>query len=341
MRLRRTKPAPYKAKRGDLYPRDARDALGVDEHQPFTSPEIRKAIVITVLSEEAFRDPGSVNGRELHVVTETARLMGCRIVPLPPQDFVSGSPDDALTYLPSFDPPIAGVWVGYIPPLDWYSGIYNAAEAKGVQLVNSPAQHQLAMEFDRAFPLLGDLTPESRAASSVDECLAAGRQLGFPLFVRGAIKSNKERGWSACVAQDETELGAIASTLLEREQRSRGKVIVRRLVKLNRIAEDPQGFPLGREYRVFVHRQTILAVGFYWEEYEEPGKLTVAEAAAIRRLAIEANRRLGVPFVAIDIAQLENGDWTVIETNEAQFAGLSQVPVLELWSKIKDIQIAE
>ena len=297
--------------------------------------------MIVVLSEESFRDPTSLNGRELHLVAETARLMGCRVVPLPPPEFVSGSADDALTYLPSFYPSVVGIWVGYIPPLDWYASVYDVARAKGVHLINSPAQHQVAMEFDRAFPLLGDLTPESRAVTSIDACLATGRQLGFPLFVRGAIKSNKEMGWSACVARDETELAEIARALLERERRSRGTVITRRLVKLRRIAEDPRGFPLGREYRVFVHRQSILACGFYWEEYNDTARLTAAEARSINQLALEASRRLGVPFIATDIAQLENGEWTVIETNEAQFAGLSRVPVLELWSKLKDIEIVE
>jgi hypothetical protein len=295
--------------------------------------------VIVVLSEESFRDPTSVNGRELRIITETARLLGCRVVPLPPKDFVAGSPDNALAYLPSFGPAIPGVWAGYIPPLDWYTAIYNAARAKGVQLLNSPTQHQIAMEFDLAFPLLGDLTPESRTATSLDECLAVGHQIGFPLFVRGAVKSNKEQGWRACVAQNDAELTGIASALLGRAQRSRGKLVVRRLAKLRRIAEDPQGFPLGREYRVFVYQQAVLAHGFYWEEYEEPEKLSPSEARALEQLAIEASRRLQVPFVAVDIAQLESGQWTVIETNEAQFAGLSRIPILELWSKIKDIQI--
>jgi hypothetical protein len=38
----------------------------------------------------------------------------------------------------------------------------------------------------------------------------------------------------------------------------------------------------------------------------------------------------------VDIGQLETGDWIVIEVGDAQFCGLSHVPVLELWSKIKD-----
>jgi hypothetical protein len=64
----------------------------------------------------------------------------------------------------------------------------------------------------------------------------------------------------------------------------------------------PGGFPLSREYRVFLYGQDILAYSYYWDEY-------------------------------LDM-------WIIIEVADAQFAGLSQVNVLELWSKIKDITIS-
>ncbi|MHC0064411.1 ATP-grasp domain-containing protein [Nostoc sp. UIC 10890] len=54
-------------------------------------------------------------------------------------------------------------------------------------------------------------------------------------------------------------------------------------------------------------------------------------------MAILASERLGVPYIAIDIGQLESGEWIVIETADAQFAGLSHIPALELWNKLKDI----
>lgn len=54
-------------------------------------------------------------------------------------------------------------------------------------------------------------------------------------------------------------------------------------------------------------------------------------------MAVLASERLGVPYVAIDIGQLESGEWIVIETADAQFAGICQIPALELWNKLKDI----
>jgi hypothetical protein len=293
--------------------------------------------LLVVLSEDSFHDATSINGRELHAVTETARLFGCRVVALPPQDFVAHDAEVALAYLPPFEPPVAAVWTGYIPSSSWYTAVFEAARAKGVRLVNSPAQHRTAMEFDRFYPLLEGLTPESRVITAIDQCAGVAGELSFPLFVKGAVKSNKEQGWNACVACNEAELAAIAKALFERDSRSRGKVIIRRLVDLRHVARDPQGFPLGREYRVFVYGDQVLTCGFYWDEFPDTQELTPTERAAITRLAIEGNRRLQVTFTAVDVAQLTSGEWIIIEVNDAQFAGLSQAPVLELWSKLAEL----
>jgi hypothetical protein len=43
----------------------------------------------------------------------------------------------------------------------------------------------------------------------------------------------------------------------------------------------------------------------------------------------------------VDIGQLENGTWMVIEVSDGQFAGLSHITSLELWGKLKDISIAD
>jgi ATP-grasp domain, R2K clade family 3 len=96
---------------------------------------------------------------------------------------------------------------------------------------------------------------------------------------------------------------------------------------------------IGREYRVFVHRAEVLAYGFYWDEYRDPTPLTAAEEAAVVALSIEAARRVGTPFIAVDIGQLENGDWIVIEVSDGHFAALSHVAVLELWSRLKDLSV--
>ena len=223
--------------------------------------------------------------------------------------------------------------------MERYRAIYQAAAAKGARLVNTPAQYQTAMEFDKFYPLLGDLTPESLVLSSVDLLATVEEQLGFPVFVKGAVKSNKDQGWAACVAQNSTELAAIAPSLLARERRSRGKIIARRLVRFRNIATDAQSFPIGREYRVFVHRDEVLVYGFYWgriprQRPAHAGRRCGDPCALDRGGA----RGIGTPFIAADIGQLEDGRWIVIEVSDGQFAGLSHVKVMELWSKLAGIR---
>jgi len=297
--------------------------------------------MLVVLSEASFTDRSSINGRELNAITDAARLFGCRVYPLPPNFDICDTAENAFAYIPTFDTLQLGIWVGYIPTPERYTAIYEAALTRNIRLVNTLDQYQTAMEFDRFYPLLGDLTPKSRIITAPDQVATAASELGFPLFVKGAVKSNKEQGWRACVAETMPELISIADDLFVREQRSRGRVILRTLARLRTIATDYQAFPLGREYRVFVYQNCVLAYGFYWDEYADSIKLSSGEQQAIQTLAVEAARRVGTPFIAVDIGQLESGDWIVIEVGDGQFSGLSQVPVFELWSQLKDLSYAE
>jgi len=293
--------------------------------------------MVVVLSEASFTDRSSINERELTAITDAAHLFGCRVYPLPPNFDLCETAENAFAYVPTFDALQLGIWVGYIPTPERYTAIYQAALTRNIRLVNTPNQYQTAMEFDRFYPRLGDLTPKSRIVTAPGQLATAASELGFPLFVKGTVKSNKEQGWNACVAQNMPELMAITDRLFAQEHRSRGRVILRTLVRLRTIATDYQAFPLGREYRVFVYEKRVLACGFYWDEYADNIKLTAAEEQVIQTLALEAASRVGTPFIAVDIGQLESGEWIVIEVGDGQFSGLSQVSVLELWGQLKDL----
>ncbi|WP_298252837.1 ATP-grasp domain-containing protein [Bradyrhizobium sp.] len=295
--------------------------------------------MILVLSEDSFVDPNTINGRELRSIIDVVRMLGCRIYPIPLDFEECGTAENALAYLPEFGAPIVGVWAGYIPSVERYTAIFDAAAAKGVRLINTPAQHRTAMEFDQFYPLLDELTPKSVIVNDLDGLQEIEQDLEFPMFVRGAVKSNKDQGWAACVAHDHAELRGIADRLLTRDRRSRGKVVARRLVKFRAIATDSQSFPIGREYRAFIYGDTVLAFGFYWDEYVDSSPLSAAEEQILRALVIEAARRVGTPFLAVDVGQLETGEWIVIEVSDGQFAGLSHIEILDLWSKLANITI--
>ena len=264
---------------------------------------------------------------------EAARIAGAQTFTIPPDFSHCENAENALWHLPRFPQETPAIWLGYIPDVARYRAIYDAARAKNIRLINSPDEHIRAQEFDLAYPFLQGLTPQSLIMRTPADCVRAAREIGFPMFLKGAVQSRKAHGWRACVANNEAELNELAAHLWSLENRSRGRVIARELVKL-RHTRSHGDFPLGREYRAFVLGNEILSVGYYWPGTDPFSALDLNENAAVNALALKAAERLNVPYLAVDIGQLESGDWTIIEVGDAQFAGLSCNSPLKLWSRL-------
>ncbi len=78
--------------------------------------------------------------------------------------------------------------------------------------------------------------------------------------------------------------------LLELDNRSRGRVVVRKLVNLRHSRTSAEGFPFGREYRVFLFATEVLGYGYYWEGDDPLKVLTAGEERTVLKLAVEAAR---------------------------------------------------
>jgi hypothetical protein len=292
---------------------------------------------VIVLSESSAQLTPSPSAQDLKKMTEAASLSGCRVYYIP-QDFSQcETAENALAHIPNQDAPTPAVWIGYIPSPERYASIHDAARAKNIVLLNDLDQHLTAQEFDRAYALLHGLTPRSVVLTDSGQCANAIEILGLPLFVKGAVQSRKALGWSACVAQTPEELNDLCSRLLSLENRSRGRVLIRELVKLRHARVSGTGLPFGREYRVFLYRAEALGFGYYWNGDDPLKPLTRSEQNEVLALAREAARRVGTPYLAVDIGQIEDGRWIVIETGDPQFSGVSQIPILALWSALSQI----
>lgn len=291
-----------------------------------------------VFSESSPQLPPSASAADLRKATEAAQLTGCRVYHIPPDFSRCETAENALADVALQEQETPAIWIGYIPPPSRYEAIYEAALEKRVRLLNTLEQHLDAQELDRSYPRLAGVTPVSVTITSEDQCAEAVQVLGLPVFVKGAVQSRKARGWNACVAESVDDLRLLCRHLLTLENRSRGRVIVRRLVNLRHSRTSSEGFPLGREYRVFLYERQPVGFGYYWEG-EDPLKLLAPpEEEAVLGLATEAAGRVGTPYVAVDVGQVEDGTWIVIETGDAQFSGVSQTPLLPLWSRLSQIE---
>lgn len=272
---------------------------------------------------------GELNLRRL---TEAARLAGCRVVPIP-EDFDSVPPDDALWSLPDPSEEV-GIFLGYVSTREFYADLFAAAARKGVRLINAPDDSERAMEFDRFYPLISDLTPASAIIREAADVARVGQALGYPVFVKGGIKSQKEQGWAACLAHDESELRLRFEAAQRSDIAARNILIAREIAPLRPCPSPRTDFPAHREYRVYLYQGAVLGHGFYWGPNDPLGPLTGTELASVLDLASEAARRIGCPLMAVDVAQRQDGRWIVIETGDLQYSGVSHMPAQVFWQRL-------
>ncbi len=287
-----------------------------------------------VLTEESPNLKRTASSLDLSRFTQAAKIAGFKTYYIPqelPQDVTA---EDVFFQIPKQNVNTIAFWVGFIPHPDHYEEIYNAALQRNIQLINSPVQFRLAEEFDRFYPFIEDLTAGSEIVTNPKECEEAAQKLRYPIFVKGTIQSMKAKGLKACVANNLEELRKISDSLFAQSRRSLGKVILREYLDLRYTRKGPGDFPLGREYRAFVLDQKVVGLGYYWEDKDELSALNANEESIILELAREVSRRLRVPFLTVDIGQLQSGEWRVIEVGDGQFSGVSQVPILKLWNNL-------
>lgn len=268
--------------------------------------------MLTVLAQSPLeRDPVSSS---LALTAEAARQSGLRVVTLPPH-----LSEDVLS---SLRPVGLAAFSGYRPSPDAYRRLHALGP-----LLNTPAQSTQAMEFDRYYPLVEDLTALSRVVHSEDEAAAAAEELGLPLFMKGLVKSDKEQGLAACLAYSSDDLS---------RRLSRGPVVARQLLPLRRL-DEARAFPRTREYRAYLYSGHLLGYGYYWRGLDPFGRLTTADEEAVLSLAAQVAARLPAPLLAIDFGQLESGEWVLVEVGDPQFSGVAHMPRHRYWERLTEL----
>lgn len=274
------------------------------------------------------------DGDDLVASTRAAAEAGFTLVHLPPEVDHSGDWLAAITRLSPRARPEVAVWVGTIPEELTYRAVYDELAARGVRLINDPDEHLLALEFDRAYARLVGLTPRSVVVTDPSEADSAAAAVGLPAFVKGAVLSRKHMGWKQCVADTVPALQARIAALLRSPYHARGRVIVRALAPLRHHTVAATDVPVAREYRVFCHRGEPLGHGYYWPYYHPFVALAPGEEAEVLALARAAAARVPTPWLSLDIGQLEDGGWIVIETGDPQLSGLSFISPRPLYRRL-------
>lgn len=239
-----------------------------------------------------------------------------------------------------YEPPKNIEAVGRVGAVANYDRFYSECKADGILLINSPEQYRRATQLDVWYPLLSDLTPQSVCFRGRPTLKAVKAQFDWPVFMKGARQTSRHQRKLSLIQTDEDFLAAMETYSVDPILKWQD-VVCRKFVPLRGLADhdeedDASKMPRRFEFRTFWWKGELAGAGRYW--WEGPAyDWNENERTTGLSIAVEAARRIDVPFLVVDIAQTKAGEWIVIECNDGQESGYAGVSPFGLWQRIVEI----
>jgi len=210
-------------------------------------------------------------------------------------------------------------------------------------LINSYKQHQFVADITQWAACIPMYTPTTW--SNVQEIPI--RHDG-PFVVKGRTNSRKHSWSTRMFAPNRAQLGTVIGSLLDDALISDQGIVIREYVPLEKILDGINGLPITYEFRVFVCNNQIIGHGFYWSSYAEQVKEILGYIPNLNQskyskgldLCYKVIEELSINpncprFYTIDIAKDSIGNWIVIELNDGQMSGLSEVDMEMFYKGLK------
>ncbi len=217
-----------------------------------------------------------------------------------------------------------------------YEQLHTELLSENVLLINTPHEHLLCSELGYWYPSLEGLTPRSVVFQTAPSADVIEAEFGWPIFMKGARQTSKHQRHLSIIKGREQYANAIHSyqrdPILSWQQ-----IAIRELLQLRLIEDsDPTSIPISFEFRCFFWKGELAGFGGYTAGVKV--NISAGERAAALSLASQAAKKVRVPFMVVDVAQCANGQWTVIELNDAQESGYGCVTPIGLWQSILDLE---
>lgn len=228
--------------------------------------------------------------------------------------------------------------VGRFGVTDDYADLYGFLKANGISLIHTPEQHLLASELTHWYPLLEDITPRSLWFDEPPEAEEIEKHFSYPVFVKGSRQTSKHKA-ALSIVRSRAEYEFVASEYRNNPILHWQAFVCRELAELRsvNVRQQTEKIPPSFEFRTFWWRGECVGSGVYWADFASYS-WTDAEKFAALKVARKAAERLDVVFLVVDVAQTANGEWIVIECNNAQESGYAAVAPIALWQNIADVE---
>lgn len=223
-----------------------------------------------------------------------------------------------------------------------YEEVWDDIKNLGSRLVNTPEQHRYIADFDY-YEDIKDLTFKSWRFEEFPYVTDPG-----PFIVKGATNSKKFQWNKKMFAPTKADAIKIACDLMEDSMIGSQQIIVRKYEELVAFEEGINGLPFTNEWRTFVWRGRMVS-GYYWanasEETIERAMTEALTPEGAPKGVIELVKKVinslegdeGVlkdACYVVDVAKTKQGEWRIVELNDGQMSGLSDIPEDRLYAEL-------
>jgi hypothetical protein len=188
------------------------------------------------------------------------------------------------------------VYRGWMVKGEEYSALTRAIEQCGAKAFTSPQEYQATHHLPNWYPLLADLTPETRVLPAEADIVAELRALGWgAYFLKDYVKFLKTARGS--IVREPADALALIAEMREYRGEIEGGICVRRV----------EEFRPESERRYFV----LLGVAY-----------AASEGAAVPAIVQTCAQRLPSKFFSVDVVQRADGELRVVEVGDGQVSDL-------------------
>lgn len=214
-----------------------------------------------------------------------------------------------------------------------YNTLFNQMNDCEIKLINSPRQHLNGSELPEWYPCIEDLTPKSAWFDSPPRSGAVAELIGWPVFVKGARQTSRHDPRKS-IARNATEYEALVEEYRCDSILCWQRCVIREFVQLRSVKCDSTiKIRPSFEFRTFWWYGQLVGSGPYWSQFARYS-WTNEERDTCIAVARTAASRVDCPFMVVDMAQTVDGQWIVIECNDAQESGYAGVSPFALWNEI-------
>lgn len=238
-----------------------------------------------------------------------------------------------LTFTTRTEVKFIDILIGRYSVLPFYKETYVDCMNQGARLINNPYQHQWIADFQWYGDMIASLIPTPTTYFDEDFWRAPEGEY----VVKGRTNSRKHWWNRQMFAPNKRVASEIASDLMGDSLIGPQGVVYRKYVPLKKLGEGIHGLPFTNEWRFFYLGENLIDYGYYWSNSDCIEQATINDDVVhiVNSWAKVVSQHAN--FFVLDVAETEAGSWMLVEINDAQMSGLSEIPVDRFYENLSRV----